>query len=309
MIKHVFIGSSVYALPALELLCKKGMPPLLVISQPDKPAGRNLRSTPTPVARYALDKSLPLIRPADINLHVEEIASLQPDILITASYGGFIGKKLRHLAPGKAINLHPSLLPRYRGASPIQCALLAGEKTSGNTIFRLSATMDAGPIIAQESLEIRENENYSSLQQRLADQAAGMLLSLLQNNPLPFAELAQDAALATLCPKIDSSLCQISWKSPALAIQNKIRAFSLEPGAWTYLRGSKLKLLEAIALAEKPSGECGTVASVIKNKGFTVNCLDSQLQILLVQAAGKKIMEASAFVNGARLIPGEKLWM
>jgi len=309
MIKHVFIGSSVYAIPALELLCENGMPPVLVISQPDKPAGRNLRPTPTPVSEYALSHSLSLIRPENINKHVDEIALLQPDILITASYGGFIGKKLRHLTPGKAINLHPSLLPRYRGASPIQSALLAGEKLSGTTIFRLSATMDAGPVIAQESLRILENENYSALQLRLAQQAAQMLLSLLQKQPLPFAEDAQDAAQATLCPKVDSSLCQISWKNPALAIQNKIRAFSWEPGAWTYFRGNKLKLLEALILPEKPSGECGTIGSVIKNKGFTVNCLDCQILICLVQAAGKKIMEASAFVNGARLSAGEKLWM
>ncbi len=309
MITNVFIGSSAYALPALKMLCEKGMQPLLIISQPDKPAGRNLNPTPTPVSEYARNNDLPLITPEDINVFASELAKLHPDILITASYGGFIGKELRHLAPLKAINLHPSLLPRFRGASPVQSTLLAGENWTGTTIFRLIAEMDAGPIIAQERLEIHELENYSSLHERLAVQAGQMLYKLLTEASLPFAETAQDHGKATLCPKIDTSLCQIDWFSPAQAVQNKIRAFSLEPGAWAYFRGSKLKILEARQWPDEPCGETGAIVSVLKNTGFTVNCPDRQLLITKVQAAGKKMMDASAFVNGARLNPGEKLWM
>lgn len=309
MIKNVFIGSSTYAIPALELLCQNGFTPLMVISQPDKPAGRNLNPTPTPVSEYARNHDLPLITPENINSFAGELAELEPELLITASYGGFIGKLLRNLAPGKAINLHPSLLPHLRGASPVQSTLLAGETLTGTTIFRLIAEMDAGPIIARETLEINSNENYSSLHQRLANQAAEMLLKLLTTSNIPFPEQPQDASKATLCPKISPELCQIDWKKPALAIQNKIRAFSYSPGAWTWFRGSKLKLLEATPLIENASDDTGTVSAVLKNTGFSVNCRDFQLLITKVQAAGKKIMDAAAFVNGARLNPGEKLWM
>lgn len=308
MISNVFIGSSAYALPALEMLCKNGMAPKLVISQPDKPAGRKLNPTPTPVALRSRELGLPLLTPDDINQSLCEIAACNPDILITASYGAYIGRALRQVAPLKTINLHPSLLPRFRGASPIQSVLLAGEKITGTSIFRLVAEMDAGPVLVQKPLEIFENDNYSSLHQRLADQAAEVLIALLQS-PLPYPETAQDAKKATLCPKIDASLCQLDWSVPAAGILNKIRAFSYEPGAWVYFRGSKLKLLEARLFSEKPSGEAGTVVTKIKNTGFTINCTDAQILITSVQAAGKKILDAATFVNGARLEPGEKLWM
>lgn len=311
MIKSVFIGSSAFALPALKTMCQQGYNPLLVVSQPDKPAGRNLHPQPTPVSSFAKEQQLPLIMPLSINDpdSIAAIAKTAPDIIITASYGGFLGKELRKLAPYKAINIHPSLLPKYRGASPIQSALLKGESTTGNSIFRLVAQMDAGPVIMQESLPILPNENYSSLHDRLAEQAAKMLLSLLNNPTWLAQEQAQNAEQATWCPMIDSSLCQISWNKPALAVHNKIRAFSLSPGAWVFHRGIKLKLLGAQLLDLPAAGEPGTINNLVKNSGFTVNCLDNQLLITLVQAAGKKQMDAAAFANGARLVSGEKLWM
>ncbi|PKN72973.1 MAG: methionyl-tRNA formyltransferase [Candidatus Cloacimonetes bacterium HGW-Cloacimonetes-3] len=310
--RSVFIGSSAYGLPALELLCKNGMQPQLVVSQPDKPAGRNLTTLPTPITAYAIRHEIPFFTPDSINSEssISYIAATTPDILITASYGGIIGKELRFLAPRKAINLHPSLLPKYRGASPIQSALLKGESTTGTTIYRLIAELDAGPIIAQQSLEILPNENYSSLHDRLAAQAATMLLNFLQKDTTAIPpETPQEHCQASWCPKIDTSLCMISWNNPAEAVLQKINAFSYHPGAWCYFRTGKLKLLKA-QLTDLPSeGLCGTIAKIIKNTGFTVNCLDQQLLISEVQAEGKKLMDAAAFANGARLCTGEKLWM
>jgi len=308
MIANVFIGSSAYALPALNLLCEQGHKPLLVISQPDKPAGRNLHPTPTPVSEYAREHDLPLITPENINTQVELLAGLHPELLITASYGGWLGSQLRHLAIGKAINLHPSLLPKYRGASPIQSALLAGETETGTTIFRLTAAMDAGPVIAQEKLTILDNENYSSLHERLALQAAELLSNLISKAALPFPETPQAESPVSHCAKIDSELCQIDWSKPAKLIQDQIRAFSELPGAWTYFRGGKLKLLSALPLAETTVGEPGTIGALQKNTGFTVNCRDFQLLVTQVQQAGKKTISAAAFMNGARLESGEKLW-
>ncbi len=312
MTRSVFIGSSAYGLPALELLCNHGMRPQLVVSQPDKPAGRNLKTSPTPISAYAIQHGLPFFTPENINSEasISYITATAPDILITASYGAVIGKALRFLAPSKAINLHPSLLPKYRGASPIQSALLHGESTTGTTIYRLIAELDAGPIIAQQSLEIFPNENYSSLHNRLAEQAATLLLSLFHDNTITLPpETPQEHSKAGWCPKIDSSLCMISWNNPAYAVVNKINAFAYTPGAWCYFRTGKLKLLKAQPTDQAPEGMCGSIAKIIKNTGFTVNCQDQQLLITEVQAEGKKLMDAAAYANGARLCTGEKLWM
>ncbi|MDD4308805.1 MAG: methionyl-tRNA formyltransferase [Candidatus Cloacimonetes bacterium] len=319
MIRSVFIGSSEYGLPALQLMCRNNLKPILVISQPNKPAGRNLRELATPISLHAILNGLPLLTPQDINSpeSIAAIMDLAPDIIITASYGGMIGKKLRFAAPGGAINLHPSLLPKYRGASPINSALLNGEKVTGTSIYRLIAALDAGPIIAQAELPILAGENYSCLHIRLADQAAGMLLDLLNSNfsqngsisQTRFPESPQDHEKATWCPKIDSSLCNISWHNPAEAVYNKIRAFSCDPGAWVYFRNMKLKILTAELTDDKPEGAVGTIARIVKNLGFTVNCSDYQLLVTKVQAAGKKIMDAGSYTNGARVSSGEKLWM
>lgn len=317
MIKYVFIGSSDYGLPALQKLCALGMPPSLVISQPDKPAGRHLKEQLTPISLYALLHGLPLSKPADINSpdSLATIAEAAPQLIITASYGALLRKKLLSIAPLGAINLHPSLLPKYRGASPIQSAILAGETVTGTSIYRMIAAMDAGPVIAQKSLNIDPLDNYSTLHIKLADQAAEMAVDLLgslkhkEEAGYSFPEKPQNQTDATWCPKIDSSLCKISWEAPAVAVHNKIRAFSFDPCAWVYFRHLKLKILNAEQTAFAASGETGTIAQVVKKKGFTVNCLDYQLLITTVQAAGKKIMSAAEFANGARISCGEKLWM
>ncbi len=312
MNSFVFIGSSIYGIPALDLLIKQGFAPKLVISQPDKPAGRKQLFCPTPVSEYARKAGLKLLTPEKINVPevVNYITELNPDIIITASYGGYIGKQIRRLATRRVINLHPSLLPKYRGASPIQSVLLNGEASTGTSIYRLISELDAGPIIAQRSLDILPEDNYSSLQSRLAQQAAEMLMDLMKtDSSTPFAETPQDHKMASLCPKIDSSTCMINWQVPASAVLNKIRAFSYIPGAWVYFRRAKLKIMEAQVTDHPVEGEHGCIARIIKNIGFTVNCLDKQLLITSVQAEGKKIMTAGAYVNGARLSTGEQLWM
>ena len=312
MIRSVFIGSSAYGMPALDALCKNGLQPQLVVSQPDRPAGRNLKQVPTPIAAFAQELGLSLFTPDNINDpgSIAMIASVEPQILITASYGGIIGKELRFLAPHRSINLHPSLLPLYRGASPIQSALLHGERVTGTTIYRLVAALDAGPVLLQKSLDVLPNENFSSLHERLAEQAAAMLIDLMRTLPDAFPlEKAQTQGQASWCPKIDNTLCMISWQQPANIVQNKIRAFSYHPGAWCYFRTNKLKILKSELTDLPPTGLCGTIAQISKNTGFTVNCADTQLLITEVQSEGKKMMGAAAYANGARLQPGEKLWM
>lgn len=309
--RYLFIGSSDYGLQTLQRLVQNGYKPSLIISQPAKPAGRNLHLTPTPVAQYALKQKLPLFTPEDINSaeSITKMAEQKADIIITAAFGQFLKEKIRLLCPLSAINLHPSLLPKYRGASPIQSALFNGESETGTTISRVSAKMDAGPILAQTKLSIAENENYSELKERLAEQAADLLLQFWQNliKENTLCETKQDESQATYCYKITNKTCQIDWYKSAKEIHNQIRAFSLTPGAWTLFRGNKLKILASEKTSEPAEGEPGFICGIHKKCGFFVNCLDCKLLITKVQPAGKKVMETIAFINGARLKEKEYL--
>ncbi|HRY83407.1 MAG TPA: methionyl-tRNA formyltransferase [Candidatus Cloacimonadota bacterium] len=310
--KIIFVGTSEFACPSLlELASRKDYQIPLVVSQPDKPAGRNLKLCPSPVSALARDLNLPLECPEQISApeFVDRISALQPDLIITASYGGMLGKALRHAAPLGAINLHPSLLPKYRGASPIQEALRNGDSFTGISIFRLSARMDAGPILAQKAFPIAESENYAELHDRLASEAAIMLMELLDN--LQEREIIpepQDEAIASYCHKIEKQDMLINWKQSAVSIVNLIRSLAPSPAAFQYLEDQPIKFIRASVSTEKSAGEPGTIQELVKNTGFTINTGDYQLLVSLIQPAGKKIMSAWAFTLGQRSLPGTKIW-
>lgn len=303
----IFAGSSAFGLPALKMLLEQDFP-LLVISQPDKAAGRNLRPQPCPVAEFARRHNLELLQPEDINSgdSLTQIRKFKPDLLVTASYGGLIKRELRKLPRLGAINLHPSLLPRYRGATPIQSALLQGDTFTGVSIFRLNARLDAGPILMQHKQLIMETDDFGSLHNRLADRSALMLRNLipqLENGSC--VAVAQDDSAASYTRKLEKEDLDLDWNQPAHQILNRIRAFSPQPGAQAWLRGKPLKILAAEVISEPSGGHSGSVAAIVKNSGIEVNCLEQRLLLTRVQAAGKKAMAAWAWQLGARLVPGE----
>lgn len=312
-LRIIFVGSSEYGLPSLRFLAQDPLyRPVLVISQPDRPAGRKLQLCPSPISELTIQLGLPLLRPQRFSdpVFVQELSTYAPDLIITASYGEIIGKAARNLPRLGAINLHPSLLPRYRGASPIQSALQDGETETGISIFRLSARMDAGPLHWQEKESILPEDNFSSLHERLALRTAAILpgyLQALQEGRIIPSE--QDEAGACYCHKIEKQQQLLDWGLPASVIHNHIRSISYLPGAFQYFRGQQLKLLKSSLLEEESQGEPGTVAQVIRNLGFTVNTRDKQILILEVQAAGKKIMSSWAFCLGSRIAVGDKLFM
>lgn len=308
----IFVGTSEFGSPSLrQLAAHKDYQIALVISQPDRPAGRNQRLSPSPISALARELDLPLACPEQISDQefVAELTALQPDLIITASYGGMLGKGLRHAAPLGAINLHPSLLPKYRGASPLQEALRNGDSFTGISIFRLSARMDAGPILAQKAFNIDPSENYAELHDRLALEAAEMLIALLdkmRTEDVP-AE-AQDEAEASYCHKLEKQDMLIDWQQSAASIVNLIRSLAPAPGAFQYLDGQLLKFIRAEVSSERSAGEPGTIQQLIKNTGFTINTGDYQLLVCLIQPAGKKIMPAWAFTLGKKIEPGTKIW-
>lgn len=303
----IFCGTSEFGIPALRALCQSS-PPLLVISQPDRPKGRKLQLSPTPISQTAIQLGLPLLRPENPNAPevLEQISRLNPDVIVTASYGAMLGRSLRRIPPLGAINLHPSLLPLLRGASPIQSALLSGMNTTGMSIFRLSARMDAGDMLMQQQVEITPEDDYGSLHGRLADIAAQMLLEYLQH-PSNYPPIAQDDALATYCGKLHKEDQQIHWNSPAEDIRRRVRAFSPEPGAYCAFRSAQLKILAAEPLPDYPPGVPGTVHQIIKNTGFSVHCADHPILIKHLQPSGKSAMSSWAFQLGARLTEGQML--
>ena len=307
--KIVFAGSSEYAIPALKALLSSAEHNLaLVLSQPPNPKGRKQKLEDTPLTIYARKHGLKVFCPEDVNSQesVDYILGHEADILITASYGAYLKRRLRQGFAQGAINLHPSLLPLYRGASPIRTALLNGEKHSGNTIFRIVAKMDAGPILKQEKLTIQDGENYSSLHDRLALQAADLLLKLLPVLP-DIQPQEQDHAAATFSNKIDKDDLILDFDRKSKSLENQIRAYSLVPGAFAKFRDTKLKILSAEPTSSLSDFPPGHIIEIIKNNGFAISTKDGQLLVHQVQAAGKKIMNAYSYHLGARLQVGERI--
>ncbi|MBW6513973.1 MAG: methionyl-tRNA formyltransferase [Candidatus Syntrophosphaera sp.] len=301
--RYIFAGSSAFGIPALRGLLEIGQPQL-VVSQPDKAAGRHLRPQPCPLAEFAASQGLELFQPEDINSpeSLDRIRKLDPELIVTASYGGLLKRELRKMPALGAINLHPSLLPLYRGATPIQSSLLNGDAKTGMTIFKLAARLDAGPILAQQEIPIARDDNFSSLHDKLAILGAEMLLDLIGAMRRGVIEpWEQNESLATHTSKLQKNDLQLDWDQPAVQVLNHVRAFSLVPGAFSWLRGSPLKILKALPTEETAQNTPGTIAGIVRNTGFKVNCRDLQLLVLQVQPAGKKAMDAWAFQLGARL--------
>lgn len=279
---------------------------ILVVSQPDSPRGRKLRVLPSPIAEAALLLDIPLIRPEDINSPetIQIIRDFSPRIIVTASYGAMLKREIRSLPPLGAVNIHPSLLPLYRGASPIRSALLDGMDSTGVTLFKMTARMDAGPILLQQTIPILPQDDHSSMHQLLSTLSATVLLHYLDHfaviDPVP-----QDDSQASFCHKFTREDARIQWNQPVQHVFNRVRAFAEDPGAFCGFRDSQIKILAASMLDAPASGIPGSIANIVKNRGFSVNCADRQLFINKVQPAGKAAMESWAFHLGARLAVGE----
>lgn len=307
--KIIFAGSSQFSIPALEEISSyKKHQVLLAISQPPKPKGRKQISVDTPLAMAAQFLEIPIFCPQDINSSqsIERIRSEAADIIVTASYGAFLGRTLRRICPYGAINLHPSLLPKYRGPSPIRTALLSGDKVTGSSIFKLSAKMDAGPILMQKELDILPAENYTMLEIRLANLAAQMLAKYL-NDPDSYEPKAQDHSLASYTSMLDKDDLHLNFAHSAQDICKKIRAYTDEPGAYVIFRGKMLKILGAKPTDTSSNEAPGKITGIFPNEGFSISTASQDLMILKVQAAGKKQMEAHKFILGARLSLSERI--
>lgn len=307
--KVIFFGSDDLGIPGLEALLEKNYEIASIITTPDKPKGRGLKILPNPIKEKAKELSLKIFQPENPNDKdfIFLLKDLKPNFGVLISYGKILKKELIEIFEKGIINIHFSLLPKYRGAAPIQRALMNGEKETGLTAFLLDEKLDAGPIIHQEKIEIREDDNYGSLKERLKKISADFLIKAIEkylnNEPLIY----QDENLATYAPKIKKEERKINWQKEKEKIFNQIRAFSPMPGAYTFFRNEQLILLKSeIPLMEIPNpSELSYGGILIFNKGLYVKCANSFLRIRELKPSGKKIINDSDFINGYRIKTGD----
>jgi methionyl-tRNA formyltransferase len=302
------MGTPEFALPSLEALAA-ATTLTGVVSQPDKPRGRGLASTPSPIAAAALARDIPLIRPVKLRDPdvLPTLTEWRPDVLVVAAYGKILPRAILELPTLAPLNVHASLLPRHRGAAPIAAAILAGDVVTGITIMLMSEGLDEGDVLLQRSLPIAPADTTASLTARLAalgGAALGEALTLLRGHGL--VATPQDATLATRAPRLERAAGRIDWNEPAAAIARKVRAFTPWPSAYTALAGRTVKILDARAAAvDVPAAAApGTILEV--GACIRVASGGGILEVLALQMEGKRALPAPAFTAGARLTTGTR---
>ena len=305
----VYIATAEIACPPLEALQRQAdIEVILVISQPDRPQGRKRQLAPSPVKKLAQELGIDVITPEKIGDPevVGQLAALQPDLNVVFAYGQYIPSKITELPKQRSINVHPSMLPRYRGASPIQSALLDGLQETGISIIYVSEKMDAGDILLQETLAIAPEDTSASLSEKVAARSGPLLLQAIQG--LVSGELqpaVQDESAVIEVSKIEKADGVMNWAESATTLNNKIRAYFPWPGSSTTLPdGLGLKVL--VARVESTTGEPGTVLEVT-GEGPLIACGEDSLRLLTLQPAGKKAMSGDAFLRGYGLDVGSQL--
>jgi methionyl-tRNA formyltransferase len=301
--KIVFAGTPAFAAVSLDALLRARHDVTLVLTQPDRPAGRGLKAQPSAVHRLARERGLALLQPAALKdpAVLQAVAARAPEALVVAAYGRILPGPLLRAAPRGAINVHASLLPRWRGAAPIQRALLAGDAVTGATIMQMEESLDTGPILLQAQLPISAEDTAGALHDKLAALGAELLLRALAEAP---AARPQNEAEATYAARIETSEAEIDWGRTAREIDRQVRAFNPAPGARTRIDGVALKIWRARpepAAAAAPGTVCAAGAG-----GVVVACGSGGLRILELQRAGGKRIGADAFLAGFKLAAGAR---
>ena len=312
----LFMGTSEFAIPALEQLVTHNYDIIGVVTQPDRPSGRGKRLSPSPVKKIASANNLKIYQPEKVRDpdFVKILNELFLDVIVVAAFGQLLPQSVLDIPPCGVINLHPSLLPKYRGAAPIQWALINGEKETGISLMLLDAGEDTGDIIYQERIPINSDDTAETLHDTLANIGAKLLIETLSELPkgkLPKAE-PQDNAKATHAPRLTKEIGHINWHEDAITIFNLIRGTAGWPGAYTYFRNDiRLKITESLPHENDKirsnalmSGQPGTIRINADREMFVITG-DGELQIIQVQPATKRVMNANDFVNGYQIQTGD----
>lgn len=307
----VFMGTPDFAVGSLQALCESGKHEILaVVTQPDRPKGRGNKLLQTPVKEYALEQGLTVYQPQKVKTpeFVELLHELQPELIVVAAFGQFLSKGILELPKYGCINVHASLLPKYRGAAPIQYAIIKGEKESGVTIMQMDIGMDTGAMLDKVVVPIEENTTMGELHDALREQGAALLLEVIDKIATGTAVAEpQDDAQATYATLLDRSMEHIDWGKTAQEVHNLIRGFNPAPSTFTKLpNGKSLKIWGSKMTDKSSAAAAGTVIETGKHS-FFVACGEGVLEITEVQPESKKRMLAQVFLNGRGVQEGDLL--
>lgn len=296
----VFFGTTDFGIPSLERLVEKHEV-VLVITQPDKPHGRKKIMTAPQIKLWSGIHKIETIQPEKLSEIEEKIQSVKPDMIITASYGKIIPEKILNIPRLKSVNIHPSLLPKYRGPSPIQTAIINDEKQTGISIMLMDSQLDHGPILAQKAVDVSEADNYESLHAKLAEQSAALLTETVeQYSEGKIVPKEQNHELATFTKLLTRNDARLDWTMPARQLLQIIKALNPNPGTWTTLDGKSVKIIQA---EEYKSGSIDLPGKIFtQDKNVLVKCKDYSLKLLLVQPDGKQPLSGTDFLNGLKNI-------
>jgi len=306
----IFMGTPDFAIPGLKKLIESRHEIAGVVTTPDKPKGRGRKLSESPVKRFALERNLKVLTPVNLKDEdfVKTLKELNHDLIVVVAFR-ILPEVVFSLPPLGTVNLHASLLPKYRGAAPINWAIMNGETRTGLTTFYIRKKVDTGDLILQRGIEIYPEENFGELHDRMAQLGADVLLEsvdLIEKGEVK--ALKQDDAFATPAPKITPEHCRIDWSREAIHIKNQIRGLAPYPGAFTFFRGKILKIFKAQAIGgARFTGDFGQVIESDKKESLWVRTGRGILSLLEVQPEGKRRMSIEEFVRGYRVKPGEKL--
>lgn len=305
----VFMGTPDFAVPSLLALERPGWQVVGVVTQPDRPRGRGQKVSFSPVKEAALSRQWPVLQPARIKdeLFLDQLAELKPDTIVVVAYGQLLPERILQLPPLGCINVHASLLPRYRGAAPIHWAIINGEQETGITTMYMSRDLDAGDMILKARVPISPADTFGTLHDRLATLGANLLvqtLTLLERGQAP--RETQDHSQATYAPMLNRETERINWGAAGRQIVNLIRGLNPWPGAYTLLEANPLKIWQARFEPGTPLADPGTVVALGK-EGPVVAAGDGHLVLTQLQPAGSRAMTGADFLRGRKLQEGTKL--
>ena len=291
-----FAGTPEFALASLKALVDSGVVPIAVLTQPDRPAGRGKKLNASPVKQYALDQGIVVMQPKTLRDDdaVAELAALEPDLLIVAAYGLILPQSVLDIPKHGCVNVHASLLPRWRGAAPIQAAILAGDEQTGICLMRMEAGLDTGPVYVAQTLMIGERETAGELHDRLAELGGEMLATnlaaILGGDIVP---RPQEEALASYAGKIEKAHAELDWRLDAVELERRVRAYNPVPGAWFETDGQRIKCWQA----ENAAGVDAPPGTIVSNSvdGIVVACGDGALRMTVLQRPGKRRVTAQEF--------------
>lgn len=304
----VFMGTPDFAVRSLQALLESGEYQVqAVVTQPDRPKGRGQKMVETPVKAYALRQNLPVYQPEKVKeaAFVEKLKEWKPDFIVVAAFGQFLPQEILDIPIYGCVNVHASLLPKYRGAAPIQYAILKGEKESGVTIMRMEKGMDTGAMYNKVVVPVSEEMNFAQLHDELAEKGATLLVETLPQIAHGLAPEKQDETQVTMATLLTKEMARIDWGRKAQEIHDMVRGFDPVPGAFTRLPDGKLLKIWETRVTGNPAKEKPGTVTALDKQGFIVACGDEELRILTVQPESKKRMTAAVFLNGRGVVAGD----